>query len=93
MQIASSTRHQSLGVESIWQATTEIDRIANETAQGIHQIEAAAANLKALSAAMAEIVGRYRIRRVKPRPETELAHEEEEELEPQPQPLDDKNGH
>jgi methyl-accepting chemotaxis protein len=69
MQIASSTRHQSRGVESIWQATTEIDRIANETAQGIHQIEGAAANLKALSGAMAEIVGRYRIRRVKPRPD------------------------
>jgi methyl-accepting chemotaxis protein len=61
MQIASSTRQQSVGVEQIWQATKEIDRIANETAQGILKIEEAAGNMKNLSAAMAEIVGRYRI--------------------------------
>ena len=61
MQIASSTRQQSVGVEQIWQATKEIDRIATETAQGILKIEEAAANMKRLSAAMAEIVGRYRI--------------------------------
>lgn len=61
MQIAASTRQQSVGVEQIWQATKEIDRIANETAHGIQQLEAAAGNLKALSATMADIVGRYRI--------------------------------
>lgn len=62
MQIASSTRQQSVGVEQIWQATKEIDRIATETANGIQQLEAAAANMKALSATMTEIVGRYKIR-------------------------------
>jgi methyl-accepting chemotaxis protein len=61
MQIASSTRQQSVGVEQIWQATKEIDRIATETANGIQQLEAAAANMKELSAAMAEIVGRYKL--------------------------------
>jgi methyl-accepting chemotaxis protein len=62
MQIASSTRQQSVGVEQIWQATKEIDRIATETANGIQQLEMAAANMKALSGTMAEIVGRYKIR-------------------------------
>jgi methyl-accepting chemotaxis protein len=62
MQIASSTRQQSVGVEQIWQATKEIDRIATETANGIQQLEMAAANMKALSATMTEIVGRYKIR-------------------------------
>jgi methyl-accepting chemotaxis protein len=61
MQIASSTRQQSVGVEQIWQATKEIDRIATETAQGILKIEEAAGNMKKLSATMAEIVGRYRV--------------------------------
>jgi methyl-accepting chemotaxis protein len=61
MQIASSTRQQSVGVEQIWQATKEIDRIAAETAAGIQQLEAAAANMKTLSTAMGEIVGRYKI--------------------------------
>jgi methyl-accepting chemotaxis protein len=62
MQIASSTRQQSVGVEQIWQATKEIDRIATETAAGIQQLEAAAGNMKQLAATMAEIVGRYRLR-------------------------------
>jgi methyl-accepting chemotaxis protein len=62
MQIASSTRQQSVGVEQIWQATKEIDRIATETANGISQLEQAAGNMKSLSATMAEIVGRYKIR-------------------------------
>jgi methyl-accepting chemotaxis protein len=61
MQIASSTRQQSVGVEQIWQATKEIDRIATETAQGILKIEEAAGNMKELSATMADIVGRYRL--------------------------------
>jgi methyl-accepting chemotaxis protein len=61
MQIASSTRQQSVGVEQIWQATKEIDRIAAETAAGIAQLEAAAANMKTLSTSMGELVGRYKI--------------------------------
>jgi methyl-accepting chemotaxis protein len=61
MQIASSTRQQSVGVEQIWQATKEIDRIANETASGIQQLEAAAANMKSLAGQMGEIVGRYKL--------------------------------
>jgi methyl-accepting chemotaxis protein len=61
MQIASSTRQQSVGVEQIFQATKEIDRIATETANGIQQLETAASNMNALSGQMLEIVGRYRI--------------------------------
>jgi methyl-accepting chemotaxis protein len=61
MQIASSTRQQSVGVGQIWEATKEIDRIANETASGIQQLESAAGNMKSISAAMAEIVDRYRL--------------------------------
>ena len=65
MQIASSTRQQSVGVEQIWQATKDIDRSAKETASGIQQLETAAAGMKQLSSTMAEIVGRYRILRDK----------------------------
>jgi methyl-accepting chemotaxis protein len=61
MQIASSTRQQSVGVDQIWQATKEIDQIATETASGIQALEAAAGNMKELAATMGEIVGRYRI--------------------------------
>jgi len=61
MQIASSTRQQSVGIEQIWQATKEIDRIATETASGISQLESAAGNMKQLAGVMAEIVGRYKI--------------------------------
>ena len=61
MQIASSTRQQSIGVEQIWQATKEIDRVATDTAQGTKQLESAAGNMKALSATMAAIVGQYKI--------------------------------
>jgi methyl-accepting chemotaxis protein len=60
MQIASSTRQQSQGIEQIWQATREIDHVANETAAGTHALEAAAANMKALSEGLERIVGRYR---------------------------------
>jgi methyl-accepting chemotaxis protein len=60
MQIAASTRQQSQGIEQIWQATREIDHVANETAAGTHALEAAAANMKALSEGLARIVGRYR---------------------------------
>jgi len=63
MQIASSTRQQSVGVEQIWQATKDIDKSAKETASGIQQLETAAAGMKQLSSTMAEIVGRYRIQR------------------------------
>jgi len=61
MQIASSTRQQSQGVDQIWQATKEIDRIANETASGIRQLETAAGTMKALAGRMQEIVGRYKL--------------------------------
>ena len=60
MQIAASTRQQSQGIEQIWQATREIDHVANETAAGTHALEAAAANMKALSEGLERIVGRYR---------------------------------
>lgn len=61
MQIATSTRQQSLGVDQIWQATQEIDRVANETASGIAQIEAAAGKLSMLSTTLAGIVGTYKV--------------------------------
>ena len=61
MQIASSTRQQSLGVDQIWKATQEIDRIARETAGGIKQIESAATKLTSLASSLAGIVGNYNI--------------------------------
>jgi methyl-accepting chemotaxis protein len=61
MQIASSTRQQSVGIEQLWQATKEIDRIARETADGIQQLEGAAGNMKSLSKSMEALVGRYKI--------------------------------
>jgi methyl-accepting chemotaxis protein len=60
MQIAASTRQQSQGIEQLWQATREIDHVANETAAGTHSLEAAAANMKSLSEGLERIVGRYR---------------------------------
>jgi methyl-accepting chemotaxis protein len=61
MQIASSTRQQSIGVDQIWQATKEIDHVATDTAQGTKQLEDAARNMKQLSATLAAIVGQYKI--------------------------------
>jgi methyl-accepting chemotaxis protein len=60
MQIAASTRQQSQGIEQIWQATREIDHVANETAAGTHALEQAATNMKALSDGLERLVGRYR---------------------------------
>ena len=61
MQIATITRQQSVGIEQIWQATKGIDHVARETAAGIKQIEASAGELKALSAQLTGLVGRYKV--------------------------------
>lgn len=61
MQIATLTRQQSVGIEQIWQATKGIDHAARETAQGIKQLEASAGELKALSAQLTGLVGRYKV--------------------------------
>jgi len=61
MQIATLTRQQSVGIDQIWQATKGIDQIARETAKGIQQLEAAAANMKSLSGSLTGLVGRYKV--------------------------------
>lgn len=61
MQIATLTRQQSVGIDQIWQATKGIDQIARETAKGIQQLEAAAANMKSLSSSLTDLVGRYKV--------------------------------
>lgn len=61
MQIATLTRQQSVGIEQIWQATQGIDHVARETVSGIRQIETAAGELKALSALLTSLVGRYKV--------------------------------
>jgi methyl-accepting chemotaxis protein len=61
MQIATLTRQQSVGIEQIWQATTGIDHVARETVAGIQHLESAAGELKALSAQLTSLVGRYKV--------------------------------
>lgn len=60
LQIAASTRQQSMGIEEIWSAIREIDRAASETASGIQNLESTAANMKTLSDGMSKVVSLYR---------------------------------
>jgi methyl-accepting chemotaxis protein len=60
-QIAAATRQQSEGVEQIWRATQDIDRITSESASGVQQLETAARKMNELSTSLGEIVGRHRL--------------------------------
>jgi hypothetical protein len=59
-QIAGNTRQQTVGVEQIVQAITELSTAMNDTVAGTRQIERVASNLNTLAGRLATIVGRYR---------------------------------
>jgi methyl-accepting chemotaxis protein len=61
-QIAASTRQQAVGVDQIWQAMREIDKIVNEGASGIRQLEGASKNIKEMADTMTALTARYRVR-------------------------------
>lgn len=60
-QIASNTRQQTIGVEQIVSAITELSSAMNDTLEGTKRIETVAGNLTTVSRRLTEIVGRYRI--------------------------------
>ena len=58
-QIAGNTRQQTVGVEQIVQAITELSTAMNDTVAGTRQIERVASNLNLLAGRLGSIVGRY----------------------------------
>ena len=58
-QIASNTRQQTIGVEQIVSAITELSSAMNDTLEGTKRIESVAGNLNTVSRRLTEIVGRY----------------------------------
>ncbi|MBI5548440.1 MAG: HAMP domain-containing protein [Deltaproteobacteria bacterium] len=58
-QIASNTRQQTIGVEQIVSAITELSSAMNDALEGTKRIEAVAGNLTTVSKRLTEIVGRY----------------------------------
>ena len=60
-QIANNTRQQTIGVEQIVSAITELSSAMNDALEGTKRIEAVAGNLTTVSKRLTEIVGRYRV--------------------------------
>lgn len=60
-QIANNTRQQTIGVEQIVSAITELSSAMNDALEGTKRIEAVAGNLTTVSSRLTEIVGRYRV--------------------------------
>ena len=59
-QIAGNTRQQTIGVEQIVSAITELSSATADTVDGTRQIEKVVQNLTRLSGRLTELVGRYR---------------------------------
>jgi methyl-accepting chemotaxis protein len=59
-QIANNTRQQTIGVEQIVSAITELSSAMNDTLEGTKRIEAVAGALTTVSKQLTGIVGRYR---------------------------------
>ena len=60
-QIAANTRQQTIGVEQIVGAISELSTAINESAEGTKIIEQGSASLSAMSKQLAEAVGRFRV--------------------------------
>jgi len=58
-QIANNTRQQTIGVEQIVSAITELSSAMNDALEGTKRIETVAGNLTTVSKRLTEIVGRY----------------------------------
>ncbi len=59
-QIANNTRQQTIGVEQIVAAITELSVAMNDVLEGTRRIELVAGNLTTVSQQIAELVGKYR---------------------------------
>lgn len=60
-QIASNTRQQTIGVEQIVSAITELSSAMSDALEGTRRIEAVAGNLTTVSKRLSQIVGRYQV--------------------------------
>jgi len=60
-QIANNTRQQTIGVEQMVTAITELSTTMGETAEGTRAIEGGAANLTEVARQLGEAVRRYRV--------------------------------
>ena len=60
-QIAGNTRQQTIGVEQIVSAISDLSEAMTDTLEGTRQIEQVAANLSTLSRRLSELVGRYQL--------------------------------
>ncbi len=60
-QIVASTNQQQLGIEQVMGALQNIRQASQQTAAGTRQVEAAAANLSELAAALLALAERYRL--------------------------------
>jgi methyl-accepting chemotaxis protein len=60
-QIAGNTRQQTIGVEQIATAMSELSSAMTDTVSGTRQIEQVAGNLTNLSKRFSELVGRYQL--------------------------------
>jgi methyl-accepting chemotaxis protein len=60
-QIAGNTRQQTIGVEQIATAMSELSAAMTDTVSGTRQIEQVAGNLTNLSKRFSELVGRYQL--------------------------------
>ena len=60
-QIANNTRQQTIGVDQMVVAITELSRAINESAEGTRRIEAGTLGLTEISKRLGEAVRRYRV--------------------------------
>jgi methyl-accepting chemotaxis protein len=60
-QIANNTRQQTIGVEQIVSAITELSSAMADTLEGTNRIESVAGNLTHLSKRLSDLVGRYQV--------------------------------
>jgi methyl-accepting chemotaxis protein len=60
-QIAANTRQQTIGVDQIVTAVSELSAAINETAEGTKIIEQGSASLSSMSKQLAQAVGKYKV--------------------------------
>jgi methyl-accepting chemotaxis protein len=60
-QIANNTRQQTIGVEQIVSAITELSAAMSDALEGTKKIERVAGSLTTVSSGLSELVGRYKV--------------------------------
>lgn len=58
-EIASSAQEQAVGLSQVNTAINQMDQVTQQNAAMVEEVTAAAANLRAETAALAELVGRF----------------------------------